>query len=78
MNEMGGLHEERFGGSGRGMENESEGWGVESGGGDGSEMGSVMEASLGRLGERVGRVTTTGGCWLLEATVTGQLVETNH
>ena len=25
---MGGLREERFGGSGRGVENESEGWGV--------------------------------------------------
>ena len=43
--EVGGLHEERFGRSGRGGENESEGWrgGVEMGGGDGSEMGLVMK-----------------------------------
>ena len=36
---MGGLCEDRFGGSGRGVENEMEEWGVETGGADGSEMG---------------------------------------
>ena len=33
----------RFGGSGSGLENESEGWGMETIGGDGSEMGPVMK-----------------------------------
>lgn len=37
MVEMGGLCDETFGGSGRGVEIESKGWGEETGGGDGSE-----------------------------------------
>ena len=41
--EMGGLREERFGGSGRGVENTREGWGNGDGWGDGSKMGSLME-----------------------------------
>ena len=38
---LGGLREERFGGSGRSVENEREGWGwgVETGVGDNSETG---------------------------------------
>ena len=41
---MGGLREERFSGSGRGVENEGKGyWGVETIGGDGSKTGLVMK-----------------------------------
>ena len=41
---MGGLCEERFGGSGMGVENENEGWGrMETVGGDSNEMGSVTK-----------------------------------
>ena len=40
---MGGLREDRFGGSGRGVENDNEGGGKETGGGYSSEMGTVTE-----------------------------------
>ena len=36
-------HSRDIGGSGREVENENEGWGVETTGGDGSEMGRVMK-----------------------------------
>ena len=44
VTEMGGLHEERFSGSGMGVENNNEGYrGAETVRGDGSGMGSVTK-----------------------------------
>ena len=62
---MGGLREERFGGSGRGGENESEGWGewrkrARDGGTAGREIWREWE---GRMRARDGGVEKEGEGW---------------
>ena len=58
-----GLREERYGGSRIGVDNEDEGWGVEAGGGDGSETGLISGQASPRTKGIKSRATTTFVRW---------------